>query len=440
MWGMAAKLIALALLPVFAAATFAVVFFFFYRGSYDPPPTVDIPYEEITSPGVPAVTAEDSGVTQASDGLMVIDAQHANSFTERELATLISWVANRGYEVEIIGEFAPAVAQTKLQLLGQKLRRADSFLVILPRVDYSEAEVDLVERFVEKGGKLVLVSDPTRPNRINALAKRFGIEFQPDYLYNTVEYDQNFRHIFVRDFQPDPLTSGLGTVALYIAGSVRSSGHGVAFTDTNTRSSLVETAGDFNPIAWGDDRNVLAVADFTFMAPPYNSLLDNDKLLSNLADYLTDSQREYHLDDFPYFYEGSSQDGLDILLGQPSLWNIGTEMRSGLGSYGLSSEIRTEEDLSRDTVFIGLYEDSIQVNHYLQAAGIQIDDTLSVPFAQDLGRAGTAIALLHRDQGRHVLIILADMPDALTRAVDGLYSGEFKKDLVSDFLGISSFP
>ena len=250
------------------------------------------------------VTAEDSGTTQLSDGLMVIDALHANSFSERELVTLSSWVANRGYEVEIVGDFAPSLARTRLQLLEQKLRRADSLLVILPRVEYSEAEVELVERFVEKGGKLVLVSDPTRPNRINVLAKRFGIEFQPDYLYNTVEYDQNFRHIFVRDFQPDPLTSGLDTVALYIAGSVRSSGHGVAFTDTNTRSSLVETAGDFNPIAWGDDRNVLAVADFTFMAPPYNSLLDNDKLLSNLADYLTDSQREYHLADFPYFYEG----------------------------------------------------------------------------------------------------------------------------------------
>ena len=386
------------------------------------------------------VTAEDSGTTQHSDGLMVIDALHANSFSEREIVTLSSWVANRGYQVEIVGDFAPELARTRLQLLEQKLRRADSLLVILPRVEYSEAEVELVERFVEKGGKLVLVSDPTRPNRINVLAKRFGIEFQPDYLFNTVEYDQNFRHIFVRDFQPDPLTSGLDIVALYIAGSVRSSGHGVAFTDSNTRSSLVETAGDFNPIAWGDDRNVLAVADFTFMAPPYNSLLDNDKLLSNLADYLTDSQREYHLSDFPYFYEGSSQDRLDILLGQPSLWNIGTEMRSGLGSYGLSSEIRTEEDLSRDTVFIGLYEDSIQVNQYLEAAGIQIDDALSVPFAQGLGRAGTAITLLHRDQRRHVLIILAETPGALTRAVDGLYSGEFRKDLVSDFLGLSSFP
>ena len=67
-----------------------------------------------------------------------------------------------------------------------------------------------MERFVDKGGKLLLVSDPTRPNQINVLAKKFGLEFRPDYLYNTVEYDQNFRHIFVRDFQPDALTNGSG--------------------------------------------------------------------------------------------------------------------------------------------------------------------------------------------------------------------------------------
>ena len=74
-------------------------------------------------------------------------------------------------------------------MLEQRLRRATSFAVMLPRASYSEEEIDLVQRFVDKGGKLLLVSDPTRPNRINTLAKRFGVEFQPDYLYNTVEYD-----------------------------------------------------------------------------------------------------------------------------------------------------------------------------------------------------------------------------------------------------------
>ena len=69
-----------------------------------------------------------------------------------------------------------------------------------------------------------------------------------------MEYDLNFRNIFVRDFQPDPLTNGLDTIALYIAGSVRSSGHGLVFTDTNTKPSVVEAAQDFYPVAWGDSR------------------------------------------------------------------------------------------------------------------------------------------------------------------------------------------
>ena len=401
---------------------------------------MDIPFHQITSPALAPDTPVDSGSAQARRGLLLIDALHANSFTASEIVTLTSWVANRGFDVELFGNFARVGPDVKLRLLEEKLRRADTFVVMLPKDIYSEAEIDLVERFVEKGGKLLLVSDPSRPNRINVLAKRFGLEFLPDYLYNTVEYDLNFRNIFVRDFQPDPLTNGLDAIALYIAGSVRSSGHGLAFTDTNTKSSLVEAGQDFHPIAWGDSLNVLAIGDFTFMVPPYNSLLDNDKLLSNLADHLTDSQREFDLADFPYFFEGAPDDSVDILLGQPSLWDVGIAMRNGLAAYGLSSGIRGVEDVSRNTVFVGLYEDALPVSQYLQAAGISIDDVLSVPFAPDLSREGTAITLLHRDQDRHVLVVLADTPDALTGAVDGLLSGNFRTDLVGDFVGMRKSP
>ena len=434
------RLAILALLPISAAATFAGAFLFFYQGSYEPPASVDIPFQQITSPAVAPDTPVDSGSAQVRRGLLLIDALHVNSFKTSEIVTLTSWVANRGFDVEVIGSFAQVGPDVRLRLLEEKLRRADTFVVMLPRDAYLEAEIDLVERFVEKGGKLLLVSDPSRPNRINVLAKRFGLEFLPDYLYNTVEYDLNFRNIFVRDFQPDPLTNGLDAITLYIAGSVRSSGHGLAFTDTNTKSSLVEAAQDFYPIAWGDSRNVLAIGDFTFMVPPYNSLLDNDKLLSNLADHLTDSQREFDLADFPYFFEGAPDDSVDILLGQPSLWDVGIAMRNGLAAYGLSSGIRGVEDVSRNTVFVGLYEDALPVSQYLQAAGISIDDVLSVPFAPDLSREGTAITLLHRDQDRHVLVVLADTPDALTGAVDGLLSGNFRTDLVGDFVGMRKSP
>ena len=383
------------------------------------------------------VAATASSVTQVQEGLVLVDDLHLNSFTESEISTLISMVANRGYDVEVIDISSTVEGQTRLQMLEQRLRRATSFAVMLPRTSYSEEEINLVQQFVDKGGKLLLVSDPTRPNRINALAKRFGVEFQPDYLYNTVEYDLNFRHIFVRDFQPAPLTSGLDSIVLYVAGSIRSSGPGIAVSDTNTKSSLGETAESFYPIALGSTSNVLAIADFTFVVPPYNSLLSNNRLLSNVTDYLTDGQREFDLADFPYFYEPSLEDSIDIVLGQPSLWNIGLEMRTGLSDYGLSSRISGEEDLSRNTVFLGLYEDSRAVSQYLQAAGISADDVLSLPFAPELDREDTSIALLHRDRDRYVLVVLADKPAVLSEALGSLFSGTFRSQLVNDYLGLS---
>ena len=431
------RLLALALMPIFAVATFAAGYFFFYQGSYDPPPSVNIPFEQITSPAVAPVAATASSVTQVQEGLVLVDDLHLNSFTESEISTLISMVANRGYDVEVIDISSTVEGQTRLQMLEQRLRRATSFAVMLPRASYSEEEIDLVQRFVDKGGKLLLVSDPTRPNRINTLAKRFGVEFQPDYLYNTVEYDLNFRHIFVRDFQPAPLTSGLDTIVLYVAGSIRSSGPGIGVSDTNTKSSLGEAAESFYPIALGSTSNVLAVADFTFVVPPYNSLLSNQQLLSNVADYLTDSQREFDLADFPHFYESSLDNSIDIVLGQPSIWNIGLEMRTGLSDYGLSSRISREEDLSRNTVFLGLYEDSRAVSQYLQAAGISADDVLSLPFAPELDREDTSIALLHRDRDRYVLVVLADKPAVLSEALGSLFSGTFRNQLVNDYLGLS---
>ena len=425
----------LALLPIFAAAAFGAAFFFFYRGSYDPPPRVDIPFQQITAPRVPSGAFVDSPAAQVRKGLLLVDALHGNAFAENEIITLSSRVANRGYDVELIGGALDRI-NGSLQQLEEKLRRADSFLVILPQQPYSEAEAALVERFVRKGGKLLLVSDPSRPQQINTLAARFGLDFQPDYLYNVMEYDLNFRHILVREFQPHELTAGLDAITLYAAGSIRSSGPGLAFTDSNTRSSVVETTESLYPIAWGDSRNVLAIADFTFMVPPQNSLLDNDKLVSNIADYLTSSEREYDLADFPHFYQVGPENGIDILLGQPSLWDIGVEVRNGLAAYGLSSRIRGVEDLSRDTVFLGLYEDALQMDQYLQAAGIRVDDTLGTPFAPDLDPEGTALTVLDQDQDRRVLIVLADTPETLTGAVARLLAGEFRDDLVSDFVGV----
>ena len=438
------KLVLLILLPLFAAAAFAGVFFYFYQGGYEKPASVDIPYHEISEHSPSSGKIADTPGAKDRDGLLLVDAQHFNDFSPSEIISLTSKVIDRGYEVEILGNFTdvldPSQVTYRQQQLAANLRQADSFVVIAPRVSFSKSEAALVESFVRKGGKLLLISDPSRPHQINSLAERFGLDFQPDYLYNTIDYDLNFRNIFVRDFQPDRLTAGLDAVALYQASSIRSPGPGLAFIDANTKSSLLESAGDLSPMAWGDSRNVLAIADFSFMVPPQDSLLDNSQLVSNLADYLTESERTYHLTDFPYFYESGTDSAVEIVLGRSSLLGSGQQMKTQLAAYGLSSEISAQEDPAKSMVFLGLYEDASQVGPYLQTAGIRVDDTLRTPYTQELQLAEAGVIVLDQgEDGRYVLTILADTPDRLADTVYQLVSGNYRGALVSDFAGIQKF-
>ena len=327
MLGLLSKIWRLLLIPLFAGAFFLGAYFFFYRGGYDPPPTVDIPLERIEAPSSGFTFIPDTPSIQK--GMLLLDGAHLNDFDKGEISALLSRVSDHGFSIELIGEtsqfggFRRMSLGQRLFLLDENLRRADSLLVILPEDPYTVEEVDLVEQFVRKGGKLLLIADPTRDHQINSLAERFNIAFQPDYLYNSAEYDINFQNIFVRDFRPDQITDGLTAISLYTAGSIRSLGVGLAVTDGNTRSSMVERVEPFYPIVKSDDGRVLAISDLTFMIPHQNAILANDRLVSNIADYLTDSLREFELADFPHVFKGD----VDILLGQAALFDLGTEFK-----------------------------------------------------------------------------------------------------------------
>ena len=161
--------------------------------------------------------------------------------------------------------------------------------------------------------------------------------------------------------------------------------------------------------------------------------------MSNIADYLTDSEREFLLSDFPYFFGSGPDKGVDILIGQSDLLNVGQQLKGSLSAYGLTSQISPVEDVSRDSVFLGLYEDAPQVGQYLQTAGVRVDDTLGTSFVQELELKDTVAILLDQSQGRDMLVLLADTPETLADAVRRLTSGEFRGDLLSDFVGVHKF-
>ena len=436
---MAAKLAGiLILLVVCIGVAFAAAYLVFYRSNYDGPPRVEVDFLAQSVASANDGTQWMPSAAARPGGLLLVDTLHSNGFSSREILTLRTRVVAQGYDLELLGNFARAAEPERRAQLSERLREADSLVVITPLIAYSAGEVDLIEEFVRKGGKLVMVSDPGRRDQMNTLAQRFGVQFRPDYLYNQVENDQNFQNIFVRDFQPDELTAGLDTIVLFTAGSITSSGPGLAVVDAQTESSVSENNGDLYVMARAADRNVLAISDFTFMIPPYDSTVDNDRLLSNIIDYATTSDRVFDLADFPHFYPTGPDAGVQILLGRPELLGSATNLKKGLEDYGISADIQGAEDVSRDTVFLGLHDDALQVRQYLQAAGVRVDDTLGMPFGLELDPAGTAVTVLDREGGRHVLILLADTPADLNRSVTRLLSGGFRSDLVSEVTGVST--
>ena len=432
----------LGLLLVFGVGAFLVFYFYFYGVSgYDAPPPTVLPMDAITAPSSELRLFDESPLIQK--GTLLIDGIHGNDFTKSELAALISRVNDRGYEVEFMGtvgrfgNFSSLSESVRLTMMKEKLRRADSLAVILPIDDYTPEEVDLVERFIlRKGGKVLLIADPTRRHQINSLAERFGLVFQSDYLYNTTDYDLNFQNVFISDFREDEVTKGLEKIVLYTAGSIRTPNPGLAFTDGGTHSSMLEQIEPFYPLVKASEGRVLALSDFTFMIPPRNAILDNNKLISNIADYLTSSQRSFDLADFPGFFK----DDVDILLGRSELFDVAGDLKDGLATFRINAEVRGVEDITKDMVYVGLYEDSADVAQYLELAGLGVDDVIRTPFTPDIQREDTAIIMLNSGTERQVSVILGDSESALRDVVVRLSRGSFRDGLVGDFVGVYRTP
>ncbi len=279
---------------------------FFYSGFYSPSPSEMPNYEHVVVP--PAPTTEFSDVYEEEEGIILIDSAHDNAFDKEELNVLILRLVSRGLTVKFLTEeddFKEALlGKEKEEVLDgaeeegleigaeeeQEVPGADAFIVVCPQSEFSREEKETVDDFVNNGGKLLLIDDPTRREEINSLSVGFGLIFESDYLYNMKENEANYRNIFVTEFKENEITKGLEKITLYTAGSVSSAESGIAFVDENTFSNVIETRKGLSPIALAQESKVLAIYDLTFMTEPYNGILDNNQLISNIADWLMPSR------------------------------------------------------------------------------------------------------------------------------------------------------
>ena len=115
---------------------------------------------------------------------------------------------------------------------------------------------------------------------------------------------------------------------------------------------------------------------------------------------------------------------------------LGAGMRRTLSSFQIDAQVRNREQPGEDLIFLGLFDDAVQVERHLGQIGIQVGETLRTPFSPDLDLQGSAIISLQSQDDRHILIVLADTVDTLRDATARLESGSFRDVIVSEMLGV----
>ncbi len=317
--------------------------FFFYGGFYSAPATEMPGYEHIVVLPAPSAEFSDNASGEGDNRTVLIDLAHNNNFDIEELNVLMLRLISRGLTIKLLGveddlekellgepkeeEEAEIVEEEELageeeeeedvqenelvdeeeeegdeeEMEGEELEGEDieeepklpnAFIIVCPRLEFSQKEKEAIGEFVDNGGKLLLTADPTRHSKINNIAIEFGLIFEPDYLYNMKENEINYSNIFVAEFEENEITKNLEKIALYVAGSISSTDGGIAFIDRNTFSSVIESRKRLSPIALVEESKILAVYDLTFMSEPYNGTLDNNQLIANIADWLTSPTEE----------------------------------------------------------------------------------------------------------------------------------------------------
>lgn len=212
----------------------------------------------------------------ASENIVLIDNSHKNAFSMDKVNLLLSKIVENGYSVRYSGDnFSNSVKESK------------SIIVFSPRKGFSEDDIRSIRDLVDKGGRVLLVFDPSRGNSstINTLASNFRLVFASGYIYNMNENYGNYKNIPI--YINTSIIPDAGKVVFFTSTFIYG-GEGIAFTSNDTYYSGSDMPDSFAVIS--KDRNIVAIGDQTFLEEPYCYIGDNHRLISWIADYLTGKQ------------------------------------------------------------------------------------------------------------------------------------------------------
>ncbi len=443
----------LLLLLVLVALPVAGRLLWFHSGWYQPPEIPKIDGSQIALPLPEYRPLADQPLK--TGGLVVIDLSHNNNLEIDDLTPLWDRLIARAVTIETLDGSSDS--------LETQLRGAIALLVIAPTSNYTAEERDLIADFVEDGGRLLLAADPTRPvppeqedeeepldlesiffpssavPAINSLANAFGLVYFDDYLYNLVDNEGNYRNVkFTVLSDEHSLTQDLETIVFFAAHSLQTDGLSLVNADENTLSSLRSGETGLTAAALAANGRVLALGDVTALTPSFHTIADNDRFLSNIADWLAAAPREWDLKDFPHLFRGPvdlvqvSEGSLD-----PRLIARSGTLQELFQQARLTLSLRAAADPDHDTLFVGTFDNVDLVQGYLATAGVTIvlaeadeeeeesQDTIEIEGLGTLGLEGTTLYVVDRSADRVVVVALAEDGEAAIQALERLTSVDF---------------
>ena len=279
----------------------------YYQGTYQrtqPVATPDylsftVPTPQVSTP-LPAPAAVASG-----NPVVLFDLSHDNFYFISDIAPLTHAIEQLGGRIETV---------ESSKTLEDQLKYASSLAVIVPTSEFSPNEIQIIQQFVQRGGHLLVITDPTlnvgggasanppvtSVEVANFLLEYYDISFTDDYVYNLVSNEGNFRHVILTQFAKDALTQDLAKVVFYSTHSIKTGQIALIKGDANSLSSLTDSGGGLVTAASAQGDKVLAIGNMTFLTNPYYQVADNQRLILNIGKFLISQPLPNDLTEFPH--------------------------------------------------------------------------------------------------------------------------------------------
>lgn len=269
------------------------------------PPGETQPVDAYDTDGMVADVPADTGAIEltanATEKVVVIDTSHGATLDRNQLTPLVETLTDNGAEVRFLtAENGGRHGPESTAAFNASLRNADAFLAFGAEQQYTQKQINGLERFADAGGRVLITKEPARmqpsilifggrptqqaaPMPLAPLGSRFGVSFGNGYLFNMHEYDTNYRDIYAAPTTSGQLTAGVDRLVFHEATPVRGPKTVVRSTEG---TELSETRKEARYGVVVQSGNLTVVGDSSIFGQEYVRRGDNEIFAGNILDFL----------------------------------------------------------------------------------------------------------------------------------------------------------